>query len=125
MGEALPGAHRSHTNQPQGGGILYSVEDFEGVSTIYVDVDDTLLTVMGDRIIPRPTVVRLVKELKEKGKLLYCWSTGGEAYARKMATGLGIQDCFSSFLKKPEAMIDDEEVENWRNFTFVDSTNIR
>ncbi len=63
---------------------------------------------------PMPAVVRHVRELKAEGAELYCWSSGGADYARESAEELGIVDCFVAFLPKPEVMIDDQPVAEWR-----------
>ncbi|MBX3118557.1 MAG: HAD family hydrolase [Fimbriimonadaceae bacterium] len=81
---------------------------------IFVDVDDTLVRSAGSKRMPMPGVVRHVRELKEQGAELYCWSSGGGEYARQSAQELGISDCFVAFLPKPEVMIDDQAVADWR-----------
>ncbi|WP_242394215.1 HAD family hydrolase [Anaeromyxobacter oryzisoli] len=64
---------------------------------IYVDVDDTLIRTFGTKRIPIPATVALVKALRQKGAMLYCWSRGGAAYAREVADQLGIAACFEPF----------------------------
>jgi len=46
--------------------------------------------------------------------MLYLWSAGGADYARKSAQELGISDCFVAFLPKPNLIIDDQAVADWR-----------
>jgi hypothetical protein len=86
---------------------------------VYVDVDDTLVRSAGTKRIPMPKVVAHVKKLAESGAELYCWSTGGSAYARSTAKELGIESCFVAFLPKPNILIDDQEIGVWQRFTFV------
>ncbi|HTE19711.1 MAG TPA: hypothetical protein VK689_15200 [Armatimonadota bacterium] len=81
---------------------------------IYVDVDDTLVRSVGSRRIPMPAVVQHVRDLKEQGAELYCWSSGGAEYARRSAEELGIVECFVAFLPKPQVILDDQEVSEWR-----------
>jgi predicted HAD superfamily phosphohydrolase YqeG len=81
---------------------------------IYVDVDDTIVRSFGSKRIPIAATVRLVRELKEQGVHLYCWSRGGAAYARTAAEELGVEDCFEAFLPKPEMLLDDVGVQGWR-----------
>ena len=81
----------------------------------YIDVDDTLVRSIGSKRIPLPHVVRHVRELFEQGVELYLWSTGGAAYARATAHELGIENCFRGFLPKPQVIIDDQAVEDWRD----------
>jgi hypothetical protein len=81
---------------------------------IYVDVDDTLIRTVGSKRIPMPAVVEHVRMLKAQGAELYCWSSGGEEYARQSATELGLADCFVGFLPKPQLIIDDQEPAEWR-----------
>jgi len=82
---------------------------------IYVDVDDTLVRNVGAKRIPMPSVVTHVRELFEAGVTLYCWSSGGADYSQSTAGELGIADCFVGFLPKPNVIIDDQNVAEWRH----------
>lgn len=82
---------------------------------VYVDVDDTLVRSFGSKRIPMTLVIDRVRALKDKGCLLYLWSTGGAAYARSSAEELGIADLFEAFLPKPHLIIDDQPVSDWRD----------
>jgi len=42
---------------------------------IYVDVDETFVRNYGTKRIPMPKVIEHVKELKEQGAIMYCWSS--------------------------------------------------
>jgi phosphoserine phosphatase len=81
---------------------------------IYVDIDDTLVRSFGSKRIPMGHMVALVRSLKERGAQLYCWSTGGAAYARATAEELGVADCFEAFLPKPHLLLDDVELGGWK-----------
>jgi hypothetical protein len=81
---------------------------------IYVDVDDTLVRSFGSKRVPMTSTVALVRELKSRGALLYCWSGGGADYARTAAVELGIDDCFEAFLPKPHLLLDDVRIGVWR-----------
>lgn len=59
-------------------------------------------------------VIEHVRRLKASGATLYCWSSGGAEYARKSAEEFGIAHCFQEFLPKPNVMIDDQSVADWR-----------
>lgn len=85
-----------------------------GPLVIYVDVDDTLVRTIGTKRIPMPAVVEHVRTLADEGATLYCWSTAGGAYAEATAQELGIADCFVAFLPKPNVIIDDQDVSDWR-----------
>ena len=82
-------------------------------AAIYVDVDDTL--VHHARAAPEPIthVIEQVRRLHARGFSLYCWSTGGADYARRIATELGVAECFTAFLPKPTILIDDQEMPAW------------
>lgn len=80
----------------------------------FIDIDDTLVRTIGTRRIPIVTMVRKMRELFEGGIALYAWSSGGDGYARESCRELGIEDCFIGFLPKPNIMIDDQRVEEWR-----------
>jgi len=86
---------------------------------IYVDVDDTLVRSVGSKRIPMPAMVAHVQALAAGGAELYCWSTGGAAYARQAADELGLTTCFVAFLPKPNVVIDDQELGDWRRFVAV------
>jgi hypothetical protein len=90
---------------------------------IYVDVDDTIVRTVGRKRIPLPEVIKHIKQLKESGAILYCWSTGGADYARSAAHEFGIEDCFVTFLPKPHVYIDDQELKDWRRCLWVSPSN--
>jgi phosphoserine phosphatase len=81
---------------------------------VYVDVDDTFVRSIGTKRIPIPRVIEHVKELRQSGALLYCWSSGGAEYAQRSAKEFGIDNCFEAYLPKPNVMIDDQSVADWR-----------
>ena len=82
---------------------------------VYVDVDDTLIRSVGTKRIPMPRVVDKVRRLHQEGATLYLWSTGGADYARESARELGLTECFVAFLPKPNLIIDDQAVSDWRS----------
>lgn len=88
-------------------------------SVVFVDVDDTLIRSVGPKRIPMPAVVSRVRELHAAGAEMYCWSTGGAAYAKAAADELGIAGCFVGYLPKPDVMIDDQAVAEWRGCRLV------
>jgi phosphoserine phosphatase len=81
---------------------------------IFVDVDDTLVRSFGSKRIPMGPMVERVAALKQAGADLYCWSSGGAAYAEASARELGIHDCFTGFLPKPQVLIDDVLITAWK-----------
>lgn len=81
---------------------------------VFVDVDDTLIRHVGPKRIPIPGTIRHVRELREFGATMFCWSTGGADYARDAAESVGVADCFDGFLPKPNVMLDDQAVSDWR-----------
>ena len=82
---------------------------------VFVDVDDTLIRTIGSKRVPVPRVIESVRELSRKGAVLYCWSTGGAEYARRSAEEVGLLDAFQGFLPKPQILIDDQPVQEWRD----------
>ena len=86
---------------------------------VYVDVDETFVRNYGTKRIPIPVVIEHIKELKEQGAIMYCWSSGGSEYAEESAREFGILECFDGFLPKPEVVIDDMQFKNWRNLLEV------
>jgi len=81
---------------------------------VYVDVDDTFVRSIGAKRIPITHVIGHVRKVHASGALLYCWSSGGSDYARQSATEFAIEHCFHAFLPKPNVMIDDQSVADWR-----------
>jgi predicted HAD superfamily phosphohydrolase YqeG len=81
---------------------------------VYVDVDDTLVRSVGAKRIPMPRVVDRVRSLHREGAILYLWSSGGADYAQESARELGISELFTAFLPKPNLIIDDQPVSDWR-----------
>ena len=88
----------------------------------YVDVDDTFVRSAGMKRMPMPAIVQHIRELKEQGATLYCWSSGGGEYARQSAEEFGIVDCFVAFLPKPDLLIDDQNINEWRYLKCIHPT---
>lgn len=86
---------------------------------IYVDVDDTFVRSYGTKRIPIPVVIGYIRDLYRQGAALYCWSSGGADYARESAAEFGIADCFTAFLPKPDVLLDDQKIEDWRRLRQV------
>jgi predicted HAD superfamily phosphohydrolase YqeG len=93
--------------------------EFNQPFNIYVDVDDTLVRSYSSKRIPILATINHVKELKKQGATLYCWSSGGAEYAQQTAEELGIADLFIAFLPKPQMLLDDQNVIDWRNLIQV------
>ena len=81
---------------------------------VYVDVDDTLIRTAGSKRIPVSGAAEHVRSLFLTGATLYCWSSGGGDYAREVAEELKIADCFVGFLPKPNVIVDDQPLGEWR-----------
>ncbi len=86
---------------------------------IYVDVDDTFVRSVSTKRVPMPATIRHIRELKQQGATLYCWSSGGADYAQSSAREFGIEDCFVAFLPKPQLLIDDQNINDWRDLKCV------
>ncbi len=86
---------------------------------IYVDVDDTFVRSYGTKRIPIPAVLGHIWSLFELGATLYCWSSGGADYARVSAEEFRIADCFLAFLPKPDVLLDDQNIADWRRLRQV------
>ncbi|MBI1333212.1 MAG: DUF705 domain-containing protein [Armatimonadetes bacterium] len=84
----------------------------------FIDVDDTLVRTAGAKRIPIPRMVARVRELHGKGSTLYLWSSGGADYARESAIELGIEECFVGFLPKPNLLIDNQPISEWKNLDY-------
>lgn len=81
---------------------------------VYIDIDDTLVRSVGSKRIPITSVIEHVRRLKAAGATLYLWSSGGAEYCRTTAAELDLADCFSAYLPKPTAYIDDQPLASWR-----------
>lgn len=81
---------------------------------IYVDVDDTFVRTYSAKRIPIPAVIAHIRELHQSGAHLYCWSSGGAEYAQASAQEFGLGKCFLAFLPKPQVLLDDQDVSEWR-----------
>lgn len=81
---------------------------------LYIDIDDTLIRSFGSKQIPITSMVQYVQEIDPNEADLYCWSSGGAEYARDVAKRLGIESQFIAFLPKPEIVIDDQAISDWR-----------
>ncbi len=87
--------------------------------TFFIDVDDTFVRSHGSKHIPIPATIKLLKIPYEQGAELYCWSSGGADYARNSAIEFGIENIFTAFLPKPQVIIDDVKINDWRNLMQV------
>jgi len=87
--------------------------------TIFVDVDDTFVRSYGTKRIPITATIEHLKALKKQGAQLYCWSSGGADYAKKSAEEFGLKDIFRAFLPKPQVIIDDQNINDWKRFIQV------
>lgn len=89
---------------------------------IYVDVDDTFVRSAGTKRVPMTAMIQHIRELKEQGAVLHCWSSGGATYAEQSAREFGIADCFIGFLPKPDVLLDDQNFGEWRGLKYVHPT---
>lgn len=94
-------------------------EDSRQPLIVYVDVDDTFVCSFGTKRIPVPVVIARIRQLREQGAELYCWSSGGAEYARASAQEFGIAECFAAFLPKPQVVVDDQAFAEWRHLLEV------
>lgn len=81
---------------------------------VYVDVDDTSIRTFSGKRIRIPSSIEHIKKLKKQGAIIYCWGSGGAGYARMVAEELNILDLFIAFLPKPNMLIDDQNVNDWK-----------
>jgi len=86
---------------------------------VYVDVDDTLVRSYSSKRIPILGTINHIKALKQQGATLYCWSSGGAEYAREVAEELGITDIFEAFLPKPQMLLDDQSINDWKKLIHI------
>lgn len=91
---------------------------------VYIDVDDTLVRSAGTKTVPIPSIIEHVKQLADSGAELYCWSSVGAEYARITTRNLGIESCFVGFLPKPNIVIDDQAIPDWKRFATVHPLNV-
>lgn len=67
-------------------------------------------------------MIKHVRDLFNAGVTLYAWSSGGGEYARATSVELGLEDCFQGFLPKPNVIIDDQSVAEWRRLIQIHPT---
>lgn len=91
---------------------------------IFVDVDDTFVRSTGSKRIPVVNVLRHIRKLHQQGAVLYCWSSGGAEYARSSAEEFEVADCFTGFLPKPNVIVDDQSVADWRSCLEVNTFSV-
>lgn len=91
---------------------------------IYVDVDDTFVRSYGTKRIPIPAVISHIRELHNSGAHLYCWSSGGADYAQASAEEFVLSECFLAFLPKPQVLLDDQNVSEWRDLLQIHPAGI-
>lgn len=91
----------------------------------FVDIDDTLIRSFGSKRIPMAGTVEHIKYLFESGAELYCWSSGGGKYAQESAEELEIAYCFKGFLPKPNVLIDDQPMNEWRGLVYKHPNSVK
>ncbi len=96
-------------------------------STIFIDVDDTLVMwgksgVIGKDLIeitdphygkvetlaPHKGHIKVLKDRKARGSFIVVWSAGGFAWAEAVITALGLTDYVDLIMTKPHIYIDDK-----------------
>jgi len=95
------------------------VTKIEKSFNIFVDVDDTFVRSYGTKRIPITATINHLKNLKKDGAILFCWSSGGADYAQQSAEEFGIANLFTAFLPKPQILIDDQSIQNWKKLLQV------
>ena len=83
-------------------------------NVIYIDVDDTIVRSAGAKRIPITKVISKIKELAQSGNIIYLWSRGGSSYAKDTAVEFEIDKCITGFLPKPNIIIDDQNLIDWK-----------
>ena len=86
-------------------------------TVVFIDVDDPKLG--GTDASDTDALARHVRELHDRGLVLYCWSSSGADDCRDLAKQLGIVDCFVGFLPKPDVMIDEKHPSEWGNLRWL------
>ncbi len=66
-----------------------------------------------------PADIGTIRRLHTQGETLYCWSSGGAEYARTSAEEFGVANCFQAFLPKPDILLDDQKIADWRRLRQV------
>ena len=102
-------------------------------STIFVDVDDTL--VMWDKtlrknksrveipdpyttgtftyLVPHYGHIKILKDRKVRGSYIVVWSAGGNLWAEAVVKALGLEEYVDLVMTKPHAYIDDKRAEEF------------
>ena len=90
---------------------------------LVIYVDDTFVRSYGTKRIPVPAVIKHVRALWQQRVELYCWSSGGAEYAKETAVEFGIDECFTAFLPKPNVLLGDQRMSEWRRLLEVHPAN--
>lgn len=73
----------------------------------YVDVDDTLITWVGDTYVPCKDVILQIQRAHERNQTIVLWSAGGSEWARRVAEELKIDHMIYDAIAKPKWTMDD------------------
>jgi protein-L-isoaspartate O-methyltransferase len=57
--------------------------------------------------------VRLLKQMKARGRFIIVWSAGGAEWAQSVVNALNLQHMVDLVMTKPIAYVDDMPVESW------------
>ena len=96
-------------------------------STIFCDVDDTLVMwgkdgIVGEDLIeikephygrveilaPHKGHIKILKDRKARGSFIVVWSAGGFAWAEAVVKALGLENYVDLVMTKPHAYVDDK-----------------
>jgi hypothetical protein len=63
--------------------------------------------------------IQHVRNLKNQGAVLFCWSSGGAVNAKQSAQEFSITDGFEAFLSEPNIMLDDQQIGSWKQYICI------
>ena len=63
--------------------------------------------------------IKLLKQMKGRGRFIVVWSAGGYKWAKAVVDHLGIGKYVDMIMTKPGVMVDDKPIQDWTTRVFL------
>lgn len=103
--------------------VLWGTANYQRPSPDLIEFNDPY---DGAKVYLRPhhRHIKLLKQMKGRGRYVVVWSQGGAKWAREVVKTLGLSNYVDLIITKPHGYVDDLPCEAWlRNRIYIDEVN--